>query len=60
MKWVPKPFKEPKLKLEKVQIKPMAIRLFIDATSVFHPTIGFTTAHIGRQLWKCLRGKAQL
>jgi hypothetical protein len=43
MKWVPKHLKELKFKLESVQIEPMAIRLFTNATFVVHPTIGFMT-----------------
>jgi hypothetical protein len=60
MKWVPKHLREPELRLEKVQTEPMALRLFIGATSVIHPTIRFTTTYTSKQLWKCLRGKVQL
>jgi len=31
-----------------------------DATYVVHPTIGFMTTYIGKQLWKCLKEKAKL
>jgi hypothetical protein len=53
MKWVPKHLRESKFKLEKVQIEPMVVRLFTNVTFVIHPTIGFTTTHISKQLWKC-------
>jgi len=49
MKWVPKHLKESKLRLEKVQTKPMAVGLFINVTSVIHLTIGFMTAHTCKQ-----------
>lgn len=55
-----KHLRESKFGLERVQTKPMAVRLFIDATSIVHLTIGFMIAHTSKQLWKCLKGKAQL
>jgi len=39
-----KSLREPKFNLEKVQAEPMVVRLFTDATSVVHLTIGFTIA----------------
>jgi hypothetical protein len=57
MKWLPKQLRESKFKLERVQIEPIAIRLFTNATFVLHPTIGLTTTHIGKQLWKCSKGR---
>jgi hypothetical protein len=57
MKWAPKHLRESKLSLEKVQTKPMVIKLFINGTFAIHLTIRLTIAHIGKQLSKYLRGK---